>query len=146
MKSNLTGILQREKHPLVTFGTLILPWNSPKIDTLELSWNNNEKGKSCIPAGIYTLVPFNSPKHGMWVWKFLNTSPREDIEMHIANYACDCVDHGVQKHSELLGCIAPGFGRNEKIPLLLESRMAMQYLKTLIGEQTTWQLDIRDPK
>lgn len=146
MKSALIGIVQREKHPKVTPGRLILPWNSPQLHTLELPWVNNEKGKSCIPAGIYTLVPFNSPKHKMWVWKFLNTSPREDIEMHVANYACDCVVNTVQKHSELLGCIAPGFGFNPDIPMLTESRNAMQYLKTTIGEQTTWQLDIRDAK
>ncbi|HEY2068249.1 MAG TPA: DUF5675 family protein [Rhizomicrobium sp.] len=32
--------------------------------TCEQPWKNNAPGHSCIPAGQYDLLPYNSPKHG----------------------------------------------------------------------------------
>ncbi len=145
MKSSLIGILQREKHPKVTFGKWRFPWNHPNLDNIELSWLNNEPKISCIPAGIYTLIPFKSSKHGD-TWKFQNVPNRFDIEIHPANYACDVIVDGECHASELLGCLAPGFSRKESVPMVESSKQAMDYIRHLVGIKTTWQVDVRDPK
>lgn len=139
----MKAILQRYTDPLVMPGTIQFPWNHPKMDSLELPWKNNQHGISCIPAGIYTFVPFNSPEKG-WIWKALNVPNRSDIEMHVANFACDCVLDGVQKHSELLGCIGIGFGIDLTVPMLLQSRNAVNYLLRVIPGKS-FELEIRDP-
>jgi Family of unknown function (DUF5675) len=76
--------------------------------TIELPWRNNDKGASCVPAGDYDLIPYNSPKHGP-TWCLHNpalnvygTEPvpaggRDHCEIHEGNWA-----------EQLLGCIALG--------------------------------------
>lgn len=139
----MKAILQREKHPIITPGALRFNWNHPKIYTLELPWKDNQHDISCIPAGTYTFIPFNSPKHKAWVWKAVNVPLRDDIEIHIANFASNCVFHGERRHSELLGCIAPGFGRDLTVPMLTDSGNAMKYLLTVISGKA-FDLEIKD--
>jgi hypothetical protein len=64
--------------------------------TLELPWQNNQHGISCIPKGTYTVQDYQSPVHGT-VWQIMDVPDRSNIEIHSAN-----------KPSELLGCIAVG--------------------------------------
>jgi hypothetical protein len=86
--------------------------------TLELPWLDNMEGKSCVPAGDYDLIPYESPKHGpTWclhnpllnIWSGLTATPtgggaRSFCEIHSANWA-----------EQLEGCIALGF---ENLPML----------------------------
>lgn len=76
--------------------------------TLELPWRNNEKGRSCIPAGTYTFFwRTDSPAHGA-CYEALPSSEapgRENIQVHAANLAGDELKGFV---AQLLGCIAPG--------------------------------------
>ena len=73
--------------------------------TVEREWNNNKPSISCVPCGIYELVPHESPKHGTcYALQQQNLgvtvygpSLRTHILIHIAN-----------KATELAGCIAPG--------------------------------------
>lgn len=53
--------------------------------TLEPPWLNNATGKSCIPAGIYTVKPRQSPKYGNH-FIIEGTSPREWVLFHVGNY------------------------------------------------------------
>ena len=53
--------------------------------TLEPPWLNNERGKSCIPAGIYTVKPRHSPKYNNH-FIIEGTAPREWVLLHIGNY------------------------------------------------------------
>lgn len=56
--------------------------------TLELPWRNNERNKSCIPAGAYgnyEVVPHTSPKHGK-CFLVKNVSGREGILIHTLNF------------------------------------------------------------
>jgi Family of unknown function (DUF5675) len=46
-----------------TFGALAID-GAPFCHTCEQPWNNNVPDASCIPAGSYELLPFNSPAHG----------------------------------------------------------------------------------
>jgi hypothetical protein len=77
--------------------------------TLELPRKQNQKRISCIPPGNYTLHPHTSPKFGQCLWvKAADNNPvlvggRSEILIHSANY-----------HFQLLGCIAPGLGKDGK--------------------------------
>jgi len=67
-----------------------------KLATVELPWNNNQQGKSCIPVGEYVVKKRTSPKHGQH-FIIENVPNRSFCLIHSANYI-----------RELLGCIAPG--------------------------------------
>ena len=53
--------------------------------TLEPPWLNNAIGKSCIPAGTYTVKQRWSPKYGNH-FIIEGTSPREWVLFHVGNY------------------------------------------------------------
>lgn len=72
--------------------------------TGELPWRNNEKGKSCIPAGTYIAKIFQSPKFGK-VYKLEGTEPRTFVLIHSGNFSGN-VDKG--KKSDVEGCILLG--------------------------------------
>jgi hypothetical protein len=95
-------LIRSETSEQGTFGTLITETGFTCF-TGELPWHDNEKGKSCIPAGTYPCIWHNSPSKG-WVYMLQNTSPRDNILIHIANY-CGAVP---EYHSDLLGCIGLG--------------------------------------
>lgn len=138
-------LVLRDPSGKVTLGKMYLTWTKvqPDIYTLELPWKNNEPHISCIPTGIYTLKPFHSDKHGN-TWKFQNIMNRNNCELHPANFACDVFWNGKQHYSELEGCMAPGFGIDESIPMITRSQDAINYLRTTIGTNTTWEMEIRD--
>jgi hypothetical protein len=97
----------------VTAGVMQLDGNN--FYSIELPWLENEPDKSCVPAGTYQLLPYDSPTHGA-TWRlhnpalnvygaaFVPEGGRSQIELHAANWA-----------RQLLGCIAFGF---EDQPLL----------------------------
>ena len=64
--------------------------------TLELSWNNNEKGASCIPKGKYNVIKRTSEKYGKH-FHVLAVPSRTYILIHPANFV-----------RQLKGCIAVG--------------------------------------
>lgn len=121
-----TIILRRE--PLIlthTYGKLT--WNDSYLcDTLELPWLDNHEKTSCIPAGTYTAIAFQSPHNGS-VWILENTTPRSMIEIHSANLT-----------SELLGCIAVGVkGFLGQQPAVLHSRDTLLMLKKKLPPRFT---------
>ena len=64
--------------------------------TLELPWASNEKNISCIQAGSYTAVKYDSPKHGE-VLLLQGVHDRAFIEIHAGNFTSDiegCVRNG----------------------------------------------------
>ena len=68
-----------------------------ELKTLELTWKNNERGKSCIPVGVYPVVRHNSPKFKKCFW-LKNTEPRQEILIHKGNF-----------HHDIRGCILVGW-------------------------------------
>jgi hypothetical protein len=75
--------------------------NGKVYQTLELSWKNNERQRSCIPKGIYKVKKRTSAKYGDH-FHILNVLNRDMILIHHANF-----------HNQLLGCIAPGKGLSD---------------------------------
>lgn len=69
--------------------------------TLELDWDNNTKRSSCIPPGIYTVVPRTSKKFGNH-FHVTDVDNRDFILFHSGNY-----------HKQILGCILVGTGLSD---------------------------------
>lgn len=66
------------------------------VCTLELPWQDNARGASCIPAGTYVARYTRSPKFGTRLLELFGVPGRSAIRVHAANHT-----------SELQGCIAP---------------------------------------
>ena len=63
-------------------GRITLPDGSSHM-TMELLWNDNKVGESCIPVGIYK---FMRDTDGRFQWfKVLDVEGRTNIEMHLGN-------------------------------------------------------------
>lgn len=141
------ALLQRDHtiSELVTFGRLYLSWltNHPNIYTIELPWRDNQVGISCISAGTYKMIPHNTPNHPD-TWEYENVPNRTACLIHTANYACDVNIGKVLHKNELKGCTAPGFGVDVSIPMITRSKDAMAYLRTIIGINSTWHIEVRD--
>lgn len=81
--------------PMGTFGRLRIGERF-LCYTLEEVWANNEKGKSCIPIGLYVLKRGFFPKHKE-AFEVTDVLGRTAILIHIANTVAD-----------IEGCIGPG--------------------------------------
>jgi len=92
--------------------------------TLEPSWKENKILTSCIPAMVYILEPFNSPKHG-GCFIIKDVPKRTVVEVHIGNLIKDT-----------LGCVI--IGQNSVVIKgelgVAESRKALQELLQIIKE------------
>lgn len=67
-----------------------------RCKTLELPWLDNQRQKSCIPAGAYKVVPRTSAKFARH-YHVLDVPNRTWILIHTGNY-----------HTQILGCILVG--------------------------------------
>ena len=65
--------------------------------TVERQWADNAVGKSCIPAGVYKLVPHHSDHLGIDTYEILGVPNRSAVLIHPAN-----------TEEDLLGCIGVG--------------------------------------
>lgn len=107
------------------------------IYSLECPWLDNEKNVSCVPPGVYKLIPYTSPKHDS-TWYLENEelgvggegAERSFCEIHSANWA-----------SQLKGCIALGLddkpmynpAEGEIVPAVEQSQMAINRIKNVLG-------------
>lgn len=99
---NLT-LTRTELNSDSTRGQIVLP-DGTLLYSLELPWRDNHKDVSCIPPGVYQLIPYTSPKHDS-TWYLENASlgvggasaERSYCEIHSANWT-----------RQLEGCIALG--------------------------------------
>lgn len=130
-----------------TFGKLTI--DNFKCFTVELPWRNNEKGKSCIPSGIYIFRWSKSPKHGecFEADQSDNAPGRTDIQIHSANWAGN-VDRGYI--SQLEGCVSlgraiamieiPGGGKKQKG--VTASKDATRAFEAIMGKEP-FELEIK---
>lgn len=133
----MKAIIQRDKPKQTVFGKLYLPWLKvvPDIYTNE--------PLTCIPAGIYVCIAHNSPKHPD-TWEVTNVPGHTDILIHPGNFASEVRIGEIIHHTDSLGCILPGFGIDEDVPMVTRSIDAMNYLRITIGIKSTWQLEIKE--
>ncbi|AMV17423.1 DUF5675 family protein [Planctomyces sp. SH-PL14] len=93
--------------------------------TCEDPWNDNRRGKSCIPTGRYLCVPHSGTKY-KGVWEVNGVPGRSAILIH-AGYTID----------DTQGCILVGqtFGYLSEKPAVLNSRLTLAKLKKLLPDQ-----------
>lgn len=137
-------VLQRFKSDKVTFGKLLLDWipEHKDIYTIELPWLNNKNNISCIPQGLYNCSRYKHPEKG-WVWRVLNVPGREKILIHSGNFASDVKLLSSAHSTDTEGCILPGLGIEEKVPMVIKSKLAMAYLYKCIGDDN-FTLEVKD--
>lgn len=80
----------------VTLGALTLP-NRRVVYTCEDGWHSNVADLSCIPDGLYRVVPRRYNKGGYAAWEITGVPGRSLILFHKGNKADD-----------VRGCIVPG--------------------------------------
>ena len=124
------NILRGETSDEGTFG--LLTTDGFHCHTGELVWNDNEKGKSCIPAGTYQCVWHNSPSKG-WVYMVQDVPERDNVLIHVANY---CGTPPTYK-SDLLGCIGLGLGFGQLLgqKAITSSGLAIQQFNALMNKE-----------
>lgn len=119
-----------------TLGQIVLD-DGTILYSLELPWKDNQKNISCVPPGVYKLIPYTSPKHDS-TWYLENEelgvggagSERSFCEIHSANWA-----------SQLEGCIALGLenapmynpSEGEVVPAVEQSMLAINRIKNVLG-------------
>lgn len=110
----------------VTLGILqIAGMDHDPIYTLENPWRNNKRKESCIPTGSYPCQTYSGTRYKD-VWVVKGVLDRSAILIHFGNTAADTD-----------GCLLLGMnvGRMSGQPAVLDSRKAIQYLRSLLGEK-----------
>jgi Family of unknown function (DUF5675) len=95
--------------------------------TLELPWNNNESGTSCIPNGEYQVIPHNSFSHPN-TWEITGVPDREAILIHNGNTEADSK-----------GCVLVGDSTGEinGKPAVLNSKATLNKLRGILPDNFT---------
>ncbi|USD22137.1 DUF5675 family protein [Microbulbifer variabilis] len=88
--------------------------------TVERPWLGNRPFESCIPEGVYSCNPYNSPRFPN-VWELKEVPGRTKILIHTANYSAD-----------VQGCIGIGSNLAPGGWWVTQSRKAMQQLRELL--------------
>jgi len=112
-----------------TLGVLSGPGLSP-THIMEPPWRGNRRNRSCIPAGLYEVVPYLSPRHRRCLL-VTQVPGRSHILFHAGNLGGD-VERGWHTHTQ--GCLLPGLRRGRLAvngraqAAVLASRTAFRHL------------------
>jgi hypothetical protein len=106
-----------------TLGVFKLNVAHSPIYTLELPWRENKDSVSCIPEGIYTVEPYSSEKFPN-VYQIKDVPNRDAILMHIGNHPY-----------ETQGCVLLGMGVSPTTPMVSNSRLALDLLRSEVGNK-----------
>jgi len=126
-------ILQRTGMSLDgTFGMISTGGGNPLCLTLEDPWLENQRNKSCIPAGVYTFSPHHGAKYQN-VWRADHVPGRSGILIHAGNTTADTE-----------GCILVGLelGAVGGKDAILQSKKALDYLRAVLPAKFI--LEVRD--
>ena len=102
----------------------------PPVCIMEPPWRGNRRNRSCIPAGLYEVVPHLSPRHRRCLLVTL-VPGRSHILFHAGNLGGD-VERGWHTHTQ--GCLLPGLRRGRmavggrRQAAVLASRTALRQL------------------
>ena len=112
-----------------TLGLLSGPGLSP-LFIMEPPWRGNRRNRSCIPAGLYEVVPHLSPRHRRCLL-VTQVPGRSHILFHAGNLGGD-MERGWKTHTT--GCLLPGLRRGRltvggrRQAAVLASRTAFRHL------------------
>ena len=99
----IKATLTRKYTPTQTLGELVI--GNFKCKTLELAWRDNANKVSCIPEGVYQVVPRRSDKYGRHL-HITNVPNRSLCLFHWGNYA-GSINPKTGK-SDIKGCVLVG--------------------------------------
>jgi hypothetical protein len=117
-----------------TFGTIEVA--GTVFHTAELPWRGNKNQISCIPVGVYTVVPrpasakFNYPHYHI-----TNVQGRDMVLIHVGNYAGDTA---MGYKCDVQGCILIGEALtklNAKQRMITNSKKAFAKFMELMENQ-----------
>ena len=124
------AILQRQhESDQGTLGLLSGAGLAP-VFVMEPPWRDNARNRSCIPAGLYEVVPHLSPRHRRCLL-VTQVPGRSHILFHAGNLGGD-TDRGWKTHTQ--GCLLPGLRRGRlsvggrSQAAVLASRTAFRHL------------------
>lgn len=117
--------LYRTKHTITeTLGVICLD-GIPLFFTMEPPYKNNQRNVSCIPTGIYRVVPVVHKEFGQTLL-ITNVSQRDGIYFHCGNKPTD------SKGCILVGGDIEAYNETWKCAMLFESRKLFnQYMPSL---------------
>ena len=101
-----------------------------QFHSLELGWNDNKTGISCVPAGTYTMKFEHSPAFKRDLWELKGVPNRSETKIHPANQT-----------SELRGCIAIAYSLSSTG--VLDSKRAVDDLHALTKKIAKQELEIQ---
>ena len=88
-----------------TIGTLVA--GALALQVMEPPWRDNARNRSCIPAGLYEVLPHVSPRFGRCL--LVAAVPgRSHILFHAGNVGGDTA---LGWHTHTAGCLLPGLRR-----------------------------------
>lgn len=123
---------------LPTLGRLTL--GTHRLFSLEQPWRNNKPFASCVPDGLYRLVPHSSEKHPD-TWALVNPDldiyhlPSDIPEAKQGKARFACLIHVGNYQEDVEGCIAPGvaFSMAGGRPMVTRSTEAMDTIRRYLG-------------
>ncbi len=101
-----------------------------QFHSLELGWNDNKTGVSCVPAGTYKMKFEYSPAFKRDLWELKNVPKRSETKVHPANQT-----------SELKGCIAIAYSLSSTG--ILDSKRAVEDFHALTKKVAEQELEIQ---
>ena len=114
-----------------TLGVLVAH-DLPPIHIMEPPWRDNRRNRSCIPVGVYDVLPHLSPRFKRCLL-VTDVPERSHILFHAGNVGGD-VELGLHTHTA--GCLLPGLrrgrieGRGRVQEAVISSRTAFRHLMT----------------
>jgi len=136
MESEVKAIIERVYLPTETLGSWYVD-GEMVTKTMELPWENNQRGISCIPEGIYPVTKeATSPGHEYPHFRIHNVKDRDGILVHKITYV-----------SGLKGCIGTGEFKDlngDQVPDMVNSGLNLQKLYDLMPDK--FMLEIRKKK
>ncbi len=99
---------------------------------LEQPWRNNAANQSCIPTGVYCLVPHSSDRFGD-TWAFVGGQVSQYKNEATERFAC--IIHVGNYVSDVKGCVALGtdWTRTPEGNLMVtNSKVAMEQLRGIL--------------
>lgn len=100
------GTTQPNESPLGCFGEIRINGRF-FCYTVEQPWRDNRRFVSCIPAGVYDVVAYNSANYGE-VAALVGAGVVVGRENAAADDRYDCLAHPANWSHQLQGCFAPG--------------------------------------
>jgi len=113
-----------------------IAWLGQTFHGLEPPWLDNQRFKSCIPSGAYTLLPHEAPRFGLGIAFFGGSVVLDESKKDYAERFA-CLIHPANYARQLQGCLAPGLkqGNHEGAPAVWNSRKALAQMQALAEDR-----------